>query len=193
MKLEIDILQLNKYGLTITGYLICYCLYSNRKDILLDYIKTHDKFDIEEIKTLEEQEWIRLIKKDEKITFENLQIQEKFSIFVENKTIEEKDWISDWFNIFPQRIKSGGYYVKSDINGCRKKMKKFMSIYPEYDKDIIMKATTNYVKHCEYKGYQYMKIAPYFIEKDGISMLAGECEAIINNSDDYNNDNIKQI
>lgn len=193
MTIEINLTDINESGLSLNDYFICYCIYHNRKDLILDYIKSHKGFSIQEIQELEDNGWIKIINKSEKIIFENLQIEEKFRIFVEKKDKPEKDWINEWLEMFPKGVKSGGYYIKTDLNGCRKKMKKFTSTHPEYTKETIIKATQNYINRCEHNGYQYMKIAPYFIEKDGVSMLSGECEAIITNIDEYTNDNIKQI
>lgn len=193
MIIEFNLNEINESKISLNGYFICYCIYHNRKDLILDYIKNHTGFNIQEIQELEDNGWIKIINKSEKIIFENLQIEEKFRIFVEKKDKPEKDWINEWLEMFPRGVKSGGYYIKTDLNGCRKKMRKFTSTHPEYTKETIIKATQNYINRCEHNGYQYMKIAPYFIEKDGVSMLSGECEAIITNIDEYTNDNIKQI
>jgi hypothetical protein len=191
--IEFNLNEINESKISLNGYFICYCIYHNRKDLILDYIKNHTGFNIQDVKELEDNGWIKIINKSEKIIFENLQIEEKFRIFVEKKDKPEKDWINEWLEMFPKGVKSGGYYIKTDLNGCRKKMRKFTSTHPEYTKETIIKATQNYINRCEHNGYQYMKIAPYFIEKDGVSMLSGECEAIITNIDEYTNDNIKQI
>ena len=195
MILTIDMSALNESRLSLNGVFICYCIYYNRKDALMDFIESHDKFNVQEIRDLEQDGWIKIINKSEKITFENLQIEEKFRIFVEKKTqvVDSLKWINEWFDLFPKGVKSCGYYVRSDLNGCKKRMKKFISTHPEYNEDIIMKATRNYVTRCEYIGFQYMKLAPYFIEKDGLSTLAGECEAISNDVQGYDNTNVKQI
>ena len=195
MTIEFNLNEINESKISLNGYFICYCIYHNRKDLILDYIKNHTGFNIQDVKELEDNGWIKIINKSEKITFENLQIEEKFRIFVEKKTqtVDLLKWVDEWFDLFPKGIKSGGYYIRSDLNGCKKKMKKFMSIHPEYPKDIVMKATQNYIVRCEHNGYQYMKLAPYFIEKDGLSVLAGECEAILNDTQSYDNTNVKQI
>jgi hypothetical protein len=194
MVLTIDLCDLNAAKLSINGFLICWAIYKNRKDTLIDYIQVHGRFTINELTKLQEDGWI-INENSEKNVFENLQITEKFRIFVETKKESpiKKDWMDDWFNMFPKGVKSGGYYIKSDLSGCKKKLRKFLERHSEFTPEIIMKATSNYINSCEKKGYQYMKIAPYFIEKDGMSMLAGECEAIIENTEEYNNDFIEQI
>jgi len=193
MIIELDLNELNKVNMNVNQFLICYTVYQNRKDVLMDYIQAHGGFETKELTELQSNGWIK-IENNQKITFENLQITEKFRIFVENKTKPVKeDWTDEWFNMFPKGIKSGGYYIKSDLSGCKKKLQKFLIRHPEFTPEIIMKATSNYIDSCQRKGYQYMKIAPYFIEKDGMSMLAGECEAILDNTEEYNNEFVQQI
>ena len=89
-------------------------------------------------------------------------------------------WIKTWFELWPRGIKTGGYYVKADLKGCERKMKRFVSEHPEYSEDDIFQATINYIDSMAMNGWGYMKTAPYFIYKDGLSTLAGECEALSN-------------
>ena len=42
-----------------------------------------------------------------------------------------------------------------------------------------MEATKSYLNEQSIKGYTYSKLAPYFIEKRGMSVLSGECEHIL--------------
>jgi len=148
MIIEFNLNEINESKISLNGYFICYCIYHNRKDLILDYIKNHTGFNIQDVKELEDNGWIKIINKSEKIIFENLQIEEKFRIFVEKKDKPEKDWINEWLEMFPKGVKSGGYYIKTDLNGCRKKMRKFTSTHPEYTKETIIKATQNYINRC---------------------------------------------
>jgi hypothetical protein len=86
-----------------------------------------------------------------------------------------------WFDLWPKGVKSGGYYVKTDSNGCKTKLTKFIKRNPQYTKEIIMQATERYLFVKSLDGYDYTTLAPNFIEKNGVSMLAGECEDILNN------------
>jgi hypothetical protein len=86
--------------------------------------------------------------------------------------------------LFPKGIKSGGFYVRSSIQDCSNKMYKFMNDNPTFTKEIILEATKNYIKDCEMRNYDKMKLAPYFINKDGTSMLSGYCEAYVQGIND---------
>jgi len=88
-------------------------------------------------------------------------------------------FVDEWFDIFPKNIKSGNFYIRTDKKDCLKKLGKFMTNYPEYSKEVILEATKRYVKTCANSGYRYMKLAPYFIYKDNMSMLEGYCQQVL--------------
>lgn len=196
MILNISTTSLIEHKLSANCYLFCMAVYHNRADLLREYVAVNGKFKTEELKRLIDGGWIELVKESEGHTFTNLQTTEKFKsllLGVKVRLNTSEQWMKEWYNLFPKGVKSGGYYVKSDLSGCMKKMRKFQSQHPEFSQQIILDATKNYIENCEKKGYQYMKIAPYFIEKDGVSMLAGECDALSDNLDNYTNDFSTQL
>ena len=95
-------------------------------------------------------------------------------------------------DLFPKGVRSGGYLVRATESSCKSKLKKFKRKYPEFDDKIILKATQEYVRSKQRDAYNHMKLAPYFIEKDGVSMLAAECELLLDDSsveqDDWGKD-----
>lgn len=143
-------------------------LYTNDIKYLIDekYLVVKDGFEMKEGETF---------------SIKNLILTEKFRIFV-----DDASWTKEWFELWPKGLKSGGYYVRTDESGCRIRLKRFMQKYPKYDKDIIIKATKNYIDRCLKSG-SYFRLAPHFIEKEGISVLAGECEALIGDSTEEKN------
>ena len=78
-------------------------------------------------------------------------------------------------------MKTAGYTVRGTRGGCVKKMKKFMKEHKNVTKDQIFKATELYVEEKRRVRYAYMRIADYFIEKDGGSLLEGYIEQLDNN------------
>jgi hypothetical protein len=106
-------------------------------------------------------------------------------------------WIEEWYDLFPKGIKSGGYYVRTSIKDCDKKMHKFLLDNSEFSKDVILEATKNYIEDMKSKNYAMMKLAPNFIYKDGVSMLSGSCEAyaqgVNNNQDTYSTNELTGI
>jgi len=89
------------------------------------------------------------------------------------------EWINEFREIFPKGIRSGGMPVRGDKSSCLRKMRKFVTEYKEYNKDLILKATQNYVDNKARDGYTYMQISHYFIFKNDMSTLASECENIL--------------
>jgi len=176
--------------LTAREYLLSFLLFKDKYDFIQVYINNIEPFTMEDFKTLERMGFIKFKSPNpDEIFFENIIKTEKLRELFKEYEVEEPrgsptigigTWIDDWYNLFPSKVRSGGYPVRCDKRGCFKKMIKFCKDNPDYNKDIIFEATKFYITSAKNKDYQYMKLAPYFIEKDGISMLAGECENIIN-------------
>jgi hypothetical protein len=102
------------------------------------------------------------------------------------KQDEVEGWIDDWVDIFPKGVKSGGRLLRSDRVSCLRKMKIFLREY-QYDKEVIMQATRNYIKSKEQDNYAYTRCAVYFIyrvdgnsRQDRISDLASWCDDVLN-------------
>lgn len=92
---------------------------------------------------------------------------------VENNIILNNvdSWIESWRNLFPRGVKTAGYPVRGTLKGCTKKMKKFVKNNPDTTVEKIFNATKRYIEERRQFKYAYMKIADYFIEKDGGSLL----------------------
>jgi len=101
------------------------------------------------------------------------------------KTVSLEDtvmsWMDDWRSLFPQGVKTAGYAIRGTRGGCVKKMKKFMREHKEVTKEQIFEATKLYVEEKRRVRYAYMRIADYFIEKDGGSLLESYVEQLNNN------------
>lgn len=196
MILNVHITTLTEHKISANGYLFCLAVYHNRSDLLHAYIGATGKFKMDDLIRLINDGWIKVVKEDAGYIFSNLKTTDKFQsllIGVKVQLNTTDQWVKEWYNLFPKGVKSGGYYVKSDLSGCIKRMKKFQAQHPEFSQQTILNATKNYIENCAKKGYQYMKIAPYFIEKDGVSMLAGECDALSDNLDNYTNEFSTQL
>jgi hypothetical protein len=188
IKIEIDLESLFKNELSPTQYIMLYFIAQNNK------IKFHELIDVIDEEEVVKRSLYRLYRKNfiegfvetTLISFDSLVITAEGIDVLNNLNIGEPknykgtfdEFITAFFNTFPKKIRQGNLLVRSDINSCSKKMKKFLKEYSEYDYDIILKATTNYVNKCSKDGYRYIKVSHYFIYKDNISTLASECEEI---------------
>lgn len=170
MTIELDLNLLDKHDITPNQFIFCYLIYRNCKIPDLFYITW------EEQRTLFDKE---LIKQKIDNFVELPAVTPKFINLVKNTQLDIKDWIEEYRNLFPKGVQSGGYLVRGDKKGCIKKMKEFINKYPEYaDKELILKATEHYIDSRSKDGYTYLKLAHYFIDKDGVSLLASYCELV---------------
>lgn len=184
MKEIIDYCIRNK--ITVSQYALLYLLSTQTEDYTLEYINNCGKFKMEELKDLVSKGYL-LPFDENKTTFKDIKVSEKFKSNLKN-TISIEELSKKYVELFPKGIKSGGYYVKTSYKSCTRKLKKFLEDYPEFTPDIILKATENYVADMAERNYDKMRLAPYFIEKDGISGLWTYCDRLVN-SNDYEEEN----
>lgn len=102
-----------------------------------------------------------------------------------------EDFLESWMSLWPKGIKSSGLYIRSDFASVKHKMVRFIKNHPQYSLDLIYKATKLYLTEREINGWAYVKLAPYFIEKDNISVLASMCEAILSGASEESDDPFK--
>lgn len=81
-------------------------------------------------------------------------------------------------DLFPVGVKSGGYPVRSSVVDIADKLRKFFKKHKSYTQEQVIEATTKYVNRKKNEGYSYMQKAVFFIEKDGMSTLASEIDAL---------------
>lgn len=174
--INIDLDLLTKYNLDIESYVICYAKYTelDLKKYRLLVSSLQGKYT-----QLIQTGWLLLTGSVPSYDTTVLNV-DKFSKLV--SSTKPSDWMDEWFDLWPKGVKSGGYYVRADKYGCTEKMKRFIRRNPKYSKDIIMQATKSYLAASRVEGYSFIKLAPNFIEKEKVSMLAGECEAILDNT-----------
>lgn len=100
-------------------------------------------------------------------------------------------WIDYWLELWPENIRNnGGKTLKSDRNQTLTRMLKFIK-NTKFSKEIIFKATENYLKAKARDGYQYSRAAIYFIEKRGEeSELLNECKKIQSQENEYSEEPI---
>jgi hypothetical protein len=115
-----------------------------------------------------------------------IQINYKGDITVTSKgrslISEDSSWISEWIALWPTNLsRIIGYSVSGNTEACKIRMNKFISSFPEYNKEIIMKATNKYLKEQELKGWAFTKKNVKFISDREGSMLEAYCKDIINN------------
>ena len=180
--IPIDVKKLTELKISIEDFVILYLLAEGERYIAKEYLKAASKdipyFMLRLLKTgLVE----KINESSSIIGVSNIKpsqaFRELFSNYSSHEDVEK--WIDEWYELWPVGIKSGGYYLRSDKAGSKRKLKKFLESHPHYTKEVVLEATKNYLNEQSIKGYQYTKLAPYFIGKDGLSVLAGECEHLL--------------
>jgi len=81
-------------------------------------------------------------------------------------------------NIYPQGVKSGGYPVRGSKVDVTDKLRKFFKKH-KYTHEQVIQAVERYVERKRKDKWDYMQRLIYFIEKDGSSNLAAECDNLV--------------
>lgn len=178
--------KLTQYNLSLKQLLILYCVSYNKKSVLDDYGSRIESLSADDFMNLVGNCY--LLNKnttDTSIYFSQLEITNDGQkllndILVQRSKSNTLAWVVEYYELFPKGIKSGGYYIKTDLKGCEKKLLDFLKKNPNFSKETVLQATSLYLSEMKQRGYHMCKLAPYFIEKDGISMLAGYCEQVLN-------------
>lgn len=85
--------------------------------------------------------------------------------------------------LFPAGLLPSGKPARTNMNELKKKMTDFFIANPSYDWDLVLDATTFYVEHYRKQNYNFMKTSGFFINKNGESDLAANCEMILEGAD----------
>jgi hypothetical protein len=172
-ELIIDVGKILKSGLKVEEYFICWSKYYDVD--IKEYFDLHSDFSHQSYVNLVNKGW--LIAFSRTFTYESVELEEdRFrNVFIGE---DSKEWIDKWFDLWPRGVKSGIYYVKSDVNSCRIRMQRFMKRNSRFSEDIVMRATQSYLDRAKIEGYSYIMLAHNFIEKNRASTLAGECENV---------------
>lgn len=192
MKFEIDLLKLLQDKLTINNYLFLQLVYHQNYDYFINYKKFDNFINKDDILFLMSVDLIEFNDPDKGYYLSNFKVTNNFiNRYIDikpdikiNKRIETsnvEEWMDEWYSLFPRGIKNGAYPIKGDRKGCLKKLKSFVKDYPEFSKDVIMKATKEYINKSKLNNYVFMQQAHYFISKNNISTLASYCELVENN------------
>lgn len=197
--------MLNNYNLRVEELFTLLCIYNDKKDLLLNYLRTKNN----EQKVVFMQPMLRkqfltvgaeyeeLMKSFDlsayslsehcimmcsQIRLEMGSIEENLVAIVSTEPLGEFDqFVQEFLNKFPAGIKNnGGKILRSNSIDVKSKLVGFMNKYKKYASiDLILKATDTFIKR--YKGdYSYCPTAEYFVSKNKTSALASECEGVLN-------------
>ncbi len=172
--MEVDINLLVETNLTPDEYVFLYYLAKGQMynvNLMPDYDK------LERTGFIKQGERIHIRKRGIDLIDNKIPVPKK-KVKSEGDTLQ---WIDEWRDLFPKGVKTAGYAIRGTRGGCIKKMKKFIKNNKEVTKEQIFNATKLYIEEKKRVRYAYMRIADYFIEKDGGSLLESFIEQLGDN------------
>jgi hypothetical protein len=170
MKVTLNLKKLIELKINATQYLLLLAITHDKLDNMLKYVLFNDLdlYTLQSLKVLE-------IKDITKLTFsirpENIAEAKKLL------SIDNIVWVREWLDLWPEGVKSMGYYVKSNVESVETKMEAFIHKH-DYNKNVIMTATSKYIEEMRHKGWKGMQLAQYFIEKNKSSTLETYCREV---------------
>lgn len=167
MEIEINVKFLIDNELSANQYLYLYCLNEKINNDYFKYITS--LLSLDEYSDLLNKRFINL---------NGLEVR-GINLFNNNSVNE---WIEEWLNLWPTEVLHG-YRVSGNTLQVYKKMKIFCKKFPNFDKDLILKATTNYLKRKRNEGWGFTKKNSKFIFDTEGSTLEQECIALLNGVD----------
>ncbi len=153
---DINLLRrLTKLHLSLDMYLILNTIYLKQFEAYLLYDEIHpigkDKFQY-----LLREGYIQC--EDTNYDIYSVELTSKSLDLFKEDDESVDNWITDWRNLWPKGVTSGGYPVRADAASISKKMKAFIKKHG-YDKDKIISITKEYIAEKEAQNWAYVKTA----------------------------------
>lgn len=168
--MELRLERLDEAGVTVNQFVLLFLIESNLIPKCVE-----KKFD--DLLKLQENLFIKILEDRIVLRPKGTQlIQQRNSPIVAEEIISLAKELRE---IFPTGTKNGTIYRwRGTLADVTNKLKKFMTAHPNYTRQEIVAATKHYVDSFKYGDMQYMQLLVYFIEKNSVSKLLEELEAI---------------
>lgn len=148
-------------------YVLLIKFYENRT------IKVEDSFSQYELDVLQREGFIKITS-----DMYDFALLEKAEALFGKKLDSLSELASKLIEIYPQGVKSGGYPVRGSKVDVTDKLRKFFKKH-KYTHEQVIAAVERYVERKRKDKWDYMQRLIYFIEKDGSSNLAAECDNLV--------------
>jgi len=112
---------------------------------------------------LQDQEWIKI--NGPKLPNDAIIRQKFLQILNDSESMNVESWIDEYRALF-KNTRPG---AMGDRNACITKMQRFLTAYPDYTQEDILKATKYYVSTCAKDGYKFITNSDYLISKEDAS------------------------
>ena len=190
MKIVIDLDEIILNDITLEQYYLLTLIHFKRLDLLVQYTDKYGEFKVSCVELLKRKELIDFVEfkgdiTSVSITEKGSSIIHKYEEVVKTKKVLIEDssdidtFCEEQYNKFPEKVKTGGYLVRSGLTAFKLKLKKFMTVNKNYTREVISKAFDLYIQEKRKTAWTYMKTASYFVSKDNESVLASYCESAL--------------
>ena len=174
-QLTINLESLLSSNLTIDQYVILLLLYKKEfkavERIVLNQFGYTDHYLGEIYHLLEDGGWLKITGK--KVP-EDCEVRQKFLQLLD---VPDDSVIIDWIEEYRELFKNTRPGAMGDKNVCVGNMVRFLTAYPQYTKEDILKATKYYVDTMR-GNYKYLTQADYFISKKDIKTGEVTCKLL---------------
>lgn len=190
MKIVIDLDEIILNDITLEQYYLLTLIHFKRLDLLVQYTDKYENFKTSDIELLKCRELVDFVEfkgdiTSVSITEKGSSIIHKYEEVVKTKKVLIEDssdidtFCEEQYNKFPEKVKTGGYLVRSGLTAFKLKLKKFMTVNKNYTRETISRAFDLYIQEKRKTAWTYMKTASYFVSKDNESVLASYCESAL--------------
>lgn len=184
MEITFNIQILLDASITPNQYLVLHLVDNYSADVVSRYLVNVGPFKKADLDVLKEKEFVTFPDSGQ-FGLKDIEITEKFrklaSVKMEDH-IDERDgelqFYRQVYDVFPEKIKSGGYKVKSGFPEFCRRLAVFKKKNPIFTNRIILKSTERYVAKMKMQGYKFMRLAKFFVFKGVVSdsQLYDECQ-----------------
>lgn len=192
---EVILSNLAVRGLKLEEFMIITCLNLDKMSLLRAYLrdKNHDQLHAY-MQSLQRKLMVKKLVDIEEFSWDNFELtdladqvfEELAKYVLEDSTLMREPplpveripkLVEDFIAIFPEgKRNAGGEYLRGNSTDVTEKLNKFLKKY-KYPAETILGATSKYVKQQARDDYRWCSAAHFFINKNGVSKLATECEA----------------
>lgn len=165
-----------------------YTLFCVKYGIVCDIPKLNEDYEIRELVHN------NLLNPDGRsITAAGLKVLDTILKVIEKKATSvvevEEEYALKYLEIFPKMILPSNKPARVSKKIIMKQLTWFFTTYPQYDKDLVLKATAYYVETFREQEFKFMRTSQYFISKEATnrmitSTLAEFCQLILDGLDD---------
>ena len=173
----INLDSLLKSTLTTDQYMILLLIHKKEfktvERLVLGLYGYSDQYLGEVYELLQESGWLKI--NGTKLP-QDIEVRQKFlNLIAANEEVGVVvDWIDEYREVF-KNTRAGGMGNKET---CIKNMEQFLTAYPEYSKEDIIKASKYYVQTCAKDNYKYLTQADYFIRKQDLKTGDMSCKLL---------------